>query len=59
MNIHIYRFLSCYFELASALVGVVTLGIYKPYWDFNFMYWHAELELKRRAERKQIETKEC
>ncbi len=51
MGIKMFKFLASYVDVATGLVGIATLGFYRPYWDIKFVTWHAKhLMEKRRME---------
>lgn len=35
-------------ELAEAIIGIITLGFYRPWWSFNFTTYRAKAALRRR-----------
>ena len=49
-----YHIISAFVVLADGLVGVLTLGFYRPYWDYRLMLWHSkktmEKEIKKRVQ---------
>ena len=45
------RFVQYGIELVCALIGVLTLGFYRPWWDFVFVSWSSKVQLNRRAKR--------
>jgi hypothetical protein len=44
----LYLFISGFVEIASGLAKVLTLGYYIPNWDYAFLTWQAEKEIKKR-----------
>lgn len=45
------RWLRSWIELAVGLVSVLSLGIYRPWWDFSYMVWFSKWQLKNKEPR--------
>jgi hypothetical protein len=50
-EMRVYNFIASWTDLADGVVGIFTLGFYRPAWDFKFMIWHSKKTLERRRER--------
>lgn len=44
--VYIGSFVSAWLELAQAIVTILTLCIYRPWWDFQFICWYQQIVMK-------------
>ena len=49
-KMRVYHFVSAWIDLADGVVGILTLGFYRPGWDYRFMLWHSKKVMAKRIE---------
>jgi uncharacterized membrane protein YjgN (DUF898 family) len=52
MNRRLYCFLFSWVDLAQAIIGVLTLGVWYPNWTLRFAGWYALHTFKKRGNSK-------
>lgn len=43
-----YRWVGYWLDMVCGIIGVLTLGFYRPWWDFDYRAWSSKKELKRK-----------
>lgn len=47
-KMRIYNFIAAWTDLADGVVGILTLGFYRPGWDYRLMLWHSKKALVKK-----------
>ncbi len=51
---HLIRWCRAWVELVVAIIKIITLGLYRPDWDYVFLYWEAKRGLEWRSHQRSI-----
>lgn len=46
----LYKWISCWLDFFQGLIGILTLGIYKPEWSYRFFLAYTLYILRKRME---------
>lgn len=53
----IYLWLSAWCGFIDGIIGIISLGFYRPYLDFKFLAFYTKKELKEEVERRNTTLK--
>jgi len=48
------RWVQYWIDIFVGITGVLTLGLYRPWWDFKYIFWFSTLMTKKYIEYKKI-----
>lgn len=44
---HFQHWIAAWIDMIVGLLGVITFGLYRPWWDFTYRCWATKKGLKR------------
>lgn len=46
IRFYVLRWVQAWVQVTSGLVAILTLGMYWPRWEFDFVFWFARYKIK-------------
>jgi dolichol kinase len=47
-----YKYIAAWIDLIIGLIAVLTFGLWRPWWDFQFITWYSKRAMRKRMEKK-------